>query len=322
MSLKIKTWLIAAFAVVVTCSVGVVQWYQLKCMTHLQEEVYVVSKSELARNLLKGARPEEYAYELLRVDEDEPVYQRGFDLYVGEGKDKIQGDFPFFTNDGNAIMIMQDTPVLYNTEFDEVSTFQGMYLSDGISFNYDKTQADEDEFLFLKLKNGLFMNTQSALFAYPGGESHIGMNAVLYLGEEDVRFYAMGQDNVLHYGELPTTKLMTVTIGGQTYSYEQLLEQLGIVAKSKEVISVERDPELMTPVIPEMEDETDTEDGEEDDDLSEDKELKDLEDASDEDLSDGRSNAQMQGSQSDLNKNQEFPKQPEDALNPEYGDAE
>ena len=223
----------AGFSAVVIGSLFVVQWYQLECMTHLQEDVYVVSSSELARNLVKGSQPESMTYELMLVEEDEPVYQNGFDMYVGQGKDKVEKDFPFFANEGNAVMIMGETPVLVDAQFEEISTFQGMYVSDGLSFNYDKTQADDSRFLFLKLENGLFMNTQGILFEYPGGSRQVRMNSIFYLGADGVRYYSMYNGDTLQYGNLPTVKLMKVTIDGQTYSYEQLLDLLGITGELK-----------------------------------------------------------------------------------------
>ena len=239
---------VASFAAVVLCSLFIVQWYQLKCMAHLQEAVYVVDSSEVAKNLIKGEEPKSRSYVLKRVEADEPVYKRGFDLYVGQGKDKIVKDFPFFANDGNAVMIMAEEPVLLDTQFQEAKTFQGMYVSDGLTFNYDKTQADEDSFLFLKLDNGLFMNTQNILFEYPGGTSQVRMNSIFYLGLDGARYYAVQGGNTLQYAALPTTKLTKATIGGETYSYEQLLELLGVTKKSGKTApkdSKETEPETL-----------------------------------------------------------------------------
>ena len=247
---------VAGFAAVVLCSLFIVQWYQLKCMAHLQEEVYVVDSSEVAKNLIKGTQPDSLSYALKKVEADEPVYRRGFDLYVGQGKDKIEKDFPFYANDGNAVMIMADDPVLLDTQFQETETFQGMYVSDGLTFNFDKTQADEDSFLFLKLDNGLFMNTQGILFEYPGGSSQVRMNSIFYMGVDGVRYYSILNDHSLQYSALPTTKLMKVTIGGETYSYEQLLELLGVSKKSKNVMpkpETETEPETFPEIEKERE---------------------------------------------------------------------
>lgn len=227
---------VVSFAAVIICALLAVQWYQMECMTHLREEVYVVGSSELSKNLVKGSGPEQKEYQLKKVSRDEPVYRRGSNLYVGQGKDKIEGDFPFFTNDGNAVMIMKDDPVLLDQDFQEARTFQGMYVSDGLTFNFDRSQADEGSFLFLKLDNGLFMNTQTIHFDFPGGTRDVRMNGIFYFGTDGVRYYKVeGEKGTLVYGELPTTKMMKVTIGDVTVSYEQLLELLGIISIGKEV---------------------------------------------------------------------------------------
>ena len=224
---------IAAFAVVILGALFVAQWYQLKYRARLQETVYAIDSGEVVKNLTRGGEPEKLSMDLLRIGEDEPVYQRGKNLYVGQGKDRVEESFPFFANEGNALMIMKDDILLVNTEFGESTTFQGMYVSDGLSFNYDKSQADEDSFLFLKLNNGLFMNAQPILFEYPGGETSVRMNSIFYFGQDAVRYYAMQKDYSIQYGELPTVKMMTVTIGGVTYSYEQLLMNLGLLGNGE-----------------------------------------------------------------------------------------
>lgn len=242
---------IAAFAAVILGALFVAQWYQLKYRTRLQETVYAIDSGEVVKNLTRDGEPEELSLNLLRIGENEPVYQRGTNLYVGQGKDRVEEAFPFFANDGNALMIMKDDVVLVNAEFGENTTFQGMYVSDGLSFNYDKSQADEDSFLFLKLNNGLFMNAQPILFEYPGGETQVRMNSIFYFGQDAVRYYAVQKDHSIQYGELPTVKMMTVTIGGVTYSYEQLLMNLGLLGdgeyKKEDVGEEEQAEGTLTP---------------------------------------------------------------------------
>lgn len=223
--------IVAAFALMILGALAVARWYQLKYVTRLPEEVYVIRDANVAKNLLRGTKPDNPSSELYKVEAYEPVYQRGKSLYVGEEKEKVEAAFPFLANDSTAMMLIKDDPALLDTGFEEVSTFRGMYISDGLSFNYDKSQADDESYLFLKLSNGLFMNAQPIRFDYPGGQEKVRMNSIFCFERNAVRFYGVQPEHSLWYGELPTVNMLMVTIGGKTYSYEQFLGLLGLAGK-------------------------------------------------------------------------------------------
>ncbi len=253
--MKIKDlWKIGTFAVVILCAFFIVQWYQLTCMAHLMEDVYVIGDAKLSRDLLKGTEEEKVSYPLFSVEAHEPVYRRASRIYVGEGKTAAEASYPFFANDGNALMIMGGEPKLIDTEFGEVDTFTGMYVSDGLAFNYDKTQADESSYVFLKLNNGLFMNTQTMVFSWPGGTKNTRMNSVLYLGEDAVRF-ASFKDAAMDYEELESVRNLTVEIGGMSLSYEQLRERLGLLRLEGEISKKDEETQIPGNDVPEIEEE-------------------------------------------------------------------
>lgn len=216
------------FILVILGALAVAEWYQLRYIARIREGAYVINSPEIAKNLTRGIEPEDPTFALLGVEKGEDIYQRGNTLYVGLDRKKIEDAYPFFTNDGNAVMIVRDSSVLIDDSFEEATTYQGMYVSAGLSFNYDKVQADDADYLFLKLENGLYMNAQPIRFDYPGGDSSVRMNSVFYFGKDAVRYYAVRKGDSLEYGGVPTVNMLTVTIGGKTYSYEQFLNLLGI----------------------------------------------------------------------------------------------
>lgn len=218
----------AIFILVILGALAVAEWYQLRYIARIREGAYVIDSPEIAKNLTRGIEPEDPTFALLGVEKGDDVYRRGRTLYVGSERKKVEEAYPFFTNDGNAVMIVQDSAVLIDDSFEEATTYQGMYVSAGLSFNYDKIQADDANYLFLKLNNGLYMNALPIRFDYPGGDSSVRMNSVFYFGKDAVRYYAVRKGDSLEYGEVPTVNMLTVTIGGKTYSYEQFLDLLGI----------------------------------------------------------------------------------------------
>ena len=172
-------------------------------------------------------------------------------MYAGSERIWTDEALPFYVNKGSAIMFMLGNAKLYNAEFETMNSFTGMYLTDGVSYNYDKTQADEESWLFAGLTNGLFVNVQGMKVEIPGKTFSVPMNSILYMDEENFRFFQNDGEG-LSYSELPSTSMAQVTIGGQTFSYEALLQNLGILkSQGASDFSPKTDEEEAETLIPE-----------------------------------------------------------------------
>ena len=248
--LKEMKWLIIA-AVAIVASLLAMYFYQMKVVTHLSENAYAVTDDSVLRTLKNQSGEEGQELKLTEVAEQEPVYLRLGSMYVGTKKVEADAAMPFFVNDGASALFMLGDAKLYNGSFETVPSFTGMYLADGVTYNYDKSQADDDTFYFAGLTNGLFLNAKSMTINIPGKKYILPMNSVIYMDEENISYYR-NDNGVFTYGTVMTTSEAEVTIGDMTIGYEDLLGKLGLLSdKSSSDLTVNGNTQDSTEVTPE-----------------------------------------------------------------------
>ena len=59
---------------------------------------------------------------------------------------------------GNALQLMNSNGVLFDEDYEQVTTYKGLIIQEGYTFNVNGEQADPMKFLFLELSNGNFIN--------------------------------------------------------------------------------------------------------------------------------------------------------------------
>ena len=99
--------------------------YRLQVLGMIQTDVVAVSDRNLAKTLQKGAdgdkEPDPVTLEKFRAGDT--VYRRGNNLYLGPKKDRIQGEYPFYTGDGTGIWYFQATGSLMTDDFMEYEPY-------------------------------------------------------------------------------------------------------------------------------------------------------------------------------------------------------
>lgn len=120
------------------------------------------------------------------------VYERSGKLYLGENKTPLSFAYPFFVNNGTAVFCINESAIAVTEEFDYVPTYQGLYISDGISFNQDMERAYREDFLFLQLSNGLYLNSMEFTVKKSSlpGETLSG-NSIISFFEKELRYYSL-----------------------------------------------------------------------------------------------------------------------------------
>lgn len=181
------------------------------------------------------------------VAASDTIYERGGKLYLGEDKKQLSFAYPFFVNNGTAVFCINESAMAVTDEFDFVPTYQGLYISEGISFNQDMERAYREDFLFLHLSNGLFLNTMELTVNksdLPGNT--LASNSVLTFYEDEVRYFSLDENGVFRLTSVTgLTEESFVRINGKEYDYYDLLERLGIY--EKEVLFEEVVKATLTP---------------------------------------------------------------------------
>ena len=87
-------------AVAIGGALAAMYFYQMKVVTHLMEAASVVTEKGVLRTLKNGTGEVGQELELTEVSEQEPVYLRLGNLYVGSGKVEADAAMPFYVNNG------------------------------------------------------------------------------------------------------------------------------------------------------------------------------------------------------------------------------
>jgi hypothetical protein len=142
-----------ALAVVIAAVLLFAKFYQFQTIGFLENSTYILTDNVLTRNLMQDdIEPEKADVEPAKLEAMAPLYELAGNLYAGEQKSKLNTAYPLFVNDSAALLNINDNAKLITDDFESVSSYYGLYVSDGVSFNADKERADADEFILLELK--------------------------------------------------------------------------------------------------------------------------------------------------------------------------
>ncbi len=208
----------------------------------LESEGVAITDDSITRNLLQDQSAEDgltvdaKAYEM-----SEMVYVKNGRLFLGEDKLSMSSAYPLFVNDGSTLYCLSDSIVAITEEFESVPTYQGLYVSEGISFNQDMERAYRENFLFLELMNGLYMNAMDMEIKVSSlPRKTLENNAIIRFQEEKMSWYALNGESFVYDEVTGLNEDSIVTINGVSYIYYELLEELGLYGqqKSEEIIDV------------------------------------------------------------------------------------
>ena len=204
--------------------------YRLQVLGMIQTDVVAISDRNLARTLQKGADgdKEPDAVKLEKFQAGDTVYQRGSNLYLGDKKERIQSDYPFYTGDGTGIWYFRATGNLVTDDFMLYEPYAGLYVSDGTAFDEDGVGQDEDTYIFAKLNNGLYMNTVPITIRSNGAVHSLRLGSVINFREDSVSSYGYAGDRLVYSGIEHMTDAKVV-IRDQMYDYSTFLKKLGVL---------------------------------------------------------------------------------------------
>ena len=165
---------------------------------------------------------------LAQLHRDDEIYKAATGCYVGADRKKIDLAYPLYTNGGTGLRFFGEDNWLLTADVDLFKSYNGLYVSDGVSYNADMTQADDAEFILLALGNGLYMNVQQAVFENRLERAVIPINSILSLREGSIAWFEQN-NGTLSYHEVQSVFEATITIGEHTYNYTDLLDALGLI---------------------------------------------------------------------------------------------
>lgn len=210
--------LLAAVSVVVVLATG--------SFSTVNEAGYVMpASSDVDRALTTG---DGGIVKLVSVEKDDTISSTLGNFYLDSGRVGVDITYPLWTRQGAGLRFLTEETWLVSTRVELLRTYESLYLSDGRTYTEDGTQADEDEFIFLMLSNGLHINAQPAVLHTVLGDHEIPINSILCMEKDGLRWYELHGDT-LRYKWANGVMDATISIGDNTYDYADLLAALGLI---------------------------------------------------------------------------------------------
>ena len=150
-------FLAALVVAAVLLTLGLTQFTQAG---YLAQSGFAVSGDELGR-LLKSGETGNVC--LASVDMGDALFVRSLSrntYYVGDEKTEINAGYPVFAREGQLLYFLDDSLSMVTENWEVLGTYEGLYLSEGTTFNADRQQADIDRVLLVKVDGGYLLARQ------------------------------------------------------------------------------------------------------------------------------------------------------------------
>lgn len=113
---------------------------------YVEEDGTVVTSSTVYDRLNRGSGDVDQI-ELTSVKNNDEIFTRGGKYYVGQDMTEYKAEYPIYANNGQSLYFMNDESQLVTEDFDLLSTYAGMFVADGTSFNCRKRSGGRGDHL-------------------------------------------------------------------------------------------------------------------------------------------------------------------------------
>lgn len=244
-----KIWLGIGAAVII-----ILLLLQTKFNTYLRVEDsgYAISGNAIKEMLIAGIEEEKDSETIpyYRFEALDYIYKRGSSFYMGENKKtEVDLSFPFYINGDAGIMFMENSGTLFDVEFKENDAYQGLTVSERISYNPGGERADATEYLFCRLTNGLFINLDQVAYQDRNEQREIAMNSIIYFKEGYFTYCEPNDGTGVYQACRKMDDSDIITINNTSYTYRDLLLKLHVISEKKEKSEKkeEEKPEFLIP---------------------------------------------------------------------------
>lgn len=203
---------------------------------------YMVLSNNMAYNLINNNTINDTLnVGVVSVNNGDSIYKQIDSYYVGEEtKKEIDYGYPIYSSDGLTIHTINDEFTLVNRNFEILDGYPGLSLNYGFIYNEgEEESADNIDYLFMKLKNSIFINSQVMNIQTKENEYNIPVNSPMYFNVKYINYYTFDGQS-FNYNRISDIEYETlIKIGDVSVTYEELLLKMDIVKK----IDIEEDKE-------------------------------------------------------------------------------
>ncbi|GEM_PF-6591595 len=166
----------------------------------IQNDGLVFSDNQIQEKLYAGSKDE--IIEPISVCEDDTIYERWGNIYVGESKkESVSTVYPTIIEEGQGFKFMDYGNDIIDEDFETYEGYEGMIINDGKAYDVENIRSDYNNYLFARLTNGLYINTQEIQVRTIANEYTIPVNSFIYF-----------TPNYIHYAYYNNGTYITATI--------------------------------------------------------------------------------------------------------------
>lgn len=210
--------------------------------TILSTEGYFVTGDKIEEVLLSDKKVlKSKNVKLEKVTYEDKFYNNLGNLYVGEEKKtEVNSNYPIYSNEGVAIVNINEKSKLINDKFEYFESYENFTLTGGKLYNYgDLEQADYENYILLQLPNGIYVNLDDLVIKTNTKKIEVPVNSVIYFDGNFLRYFAYSDGKLVYHIEEGIDLYNEVSIGDATFIYKDLLQTIGKVDKDEEKEEVE-----------------------------------------------------------------------------------
>ena len=207
-------------------------------------EGYGIEAKTLTRNLKsENFENVEQSLELLKVEEQETIYQKMSNYYVGgDEKKNIDLNYPIYINEKAAILNLSEDTKIITKNYEKIEGYANFMLAEGKLYNaHDLSKADNNEYILVETKEGTYVAVKEIEIETAIGEYTIPVNSIIYFTEGYITYYQIEEDKLIYNNILEIDGSSKITIETmEEISYEEFLKKIGI---TEEQIIINQDEE-------------------------------------------------------------------------------
>jgi len=200
----------------------------------IYETGYMALSNNMAYNLINNnSINDSLNVEAISVNVGDSIYKQIDSYYVGEEEKKeIDYGYPIYSQDGLTIYPINDKFILIDKNFEISEGYPGLSINYGIIYNDGEDEpADPMEYLFIKLNNSIFINSQFINIQTEEKEYNIPINSPVYFNTKYINYYAFDGEK-FNYNRISNIEYDSVIkIGDVSLTYEELLLKMDVAKK-------------------------------------------------------------------------------------------
>ena len=215
-------------------------------------EGYAVTGKAITENLLGEVANTESNrnIELAKIEENGTIFKKLNNYFIGNiengQKMEINLNYPIYINGNSTIYNLSEDTKLLTEDFGEIYGYPNLSVSNGKAYDgYNLERIDEKEYIFIKTNEGIYINLSEIKIKTNLNEYTIPINSIIAFSENEIRYYEVNS-SILAFkliGDIDNNS--SVQILNNTYTYENLLINLGILENNEDNSATEVPEEII-----------------------------------------------------------------------------